>query len=354
MERRIILSALLIALALASVATAAVVVVPTASEQGRPSITLDQDDSPRPASELADVIEAVLPRVVNVQVTELAFGSMGSVEEGQGSGSGVVIDSSGIIVTNYHVVQDAFEVDVAFTDGETMRGSVIAVAPSRDLALIQVAAEKLPAIQFGKSSTLRLGDDVVAIGYPLGLGGPTVTRGIVSATDRDIRPVGGNPLTGLLQTDAAINPGNSGGAMVDVSGRLVGINTAAAQAGSAENVGFAIPADVAVKIIQEMLASPLEEQAWLGVALDTQAETAGALVTGIYPDSPAETAGIEAGNVILSLDGERISSARDLIDTVAERSPGTEVVLELETPQGMESRRVTLARRPGSFVQPDE
>ena len=354
MERRVILLGLLIALVIASVAAAAVVAVPSASDLEGPDVTLVQNDSPRPASELADVVEQVLPRVVNVKVTELAFGSLGSVEEGQGSGSGVVIDSSGVIVTNYHVVQDAFEVDVAFTDGETMRGRVIAVAPSRDLALIQVAAEKLPAIEFGKSSTLRLGDDVVAIGYPLGLGGPTVTRGIVSATDRDIRPLGGNPLTGLLQTDAAINPGNSGGAMVDLTGRLVGINTAAAQAGSAENVGFAIPADVAVEVIQEMLASPLEEQAWLGVALDTQAETAGALVTGIYPGSPAEAAGIEAGNVVVSLDGERISSARDLIDTVAERPPGAEVILELDTAEGMESLTVTLARRPGSFVQPDE
>lgn len=353
-RRSAILVALASSIVIAALGAAALVATPGESVIDRPDVTVVQDDGTRPPSELADVVEQVLPRVVNVKVTEVAFGSLGSVEEGRGSGSGVVIDPDGVIVTNYHVVQDAFEVDVAFTDGETKRGTVIGVSPKRDLALIHVDATELPAIEFGRSSELRLGDDVVAIGYPLGLGGPTVTKGIVSATERSIRPLGASALTGLLQTDAAINPGNSGGAMVDLAGRLVGINTAAAQAASAENVGFAIPVDTVVEIIEEMLDSPLRQQAWLGVALDGQTDRRAAVVTGVYPGSPAHRAGIEAGDAIVSLDEEPITSARDLIDAVAEHGAADEVELTIETPEGTSTVRVELATRPSTFVRPDE
>lgn len=354
MRRRPIFLALLLALVVTGLGVVALVVEgDRRSDLPRPDVRLVQNDGPPPSSDLADVIEAVLPSVVNVKVTQVGFGDLGTVEEGRGEGSGVVIDPAGIVVTNYHVVQDAFEVEVAFTDGDTLRGRVIGIAPARDLALLQVDAEGLPAIELGRSEDLRLGDAVVAIGFPLGLGGATVTSGIVSATERNIRPLGGSELAGLLQTDAAINPGNSGGAMIDAAGRLVGINTAAAQAGSAENVGFAIPIDDAIDIIQEMLDAPGEEQSWLGVALDTQTDRPAALIIGIYPDSPAEEAGLEAGDAILSVDGEPVESAQELIDRIADRPPGATVVLVVSSEAGDRDVRLTLGTRPATFVRPD-
>src|SRR5215210_8564578 len=184
---------------------------------------------------IADAVERVLPSVVNVRT--LTFGG------GKGEGSGVVLDRGGIIITNNHVIEGTTKVTVAFNDGKHVRplpGTVIGTAAERDLAVIRVRATDLVPLALGRSSSLRLGDPVIALGYPLGFGGPTVTQGIVSGLDRTVE-ADGPRLEGLLQTDAAINPGNSGGALVDRAGRLVGINTA--KAGSADNIGFAIAID---------------------------------------------------------------------------------------------------------------
>jgi S1-C subfamily serine protease len=192
----------------------------------------------------AAVAQRVLPGVVYVRVE--GFG-------GTGAGSGVVIDREGTILTNNHVVAGASEVTVVFNDGrhdEPLRGEVVGTAPERDLAVVRVDAGDLTPVELGRSGDLRLGDPVLALGFPLGLG-PTVTQGIVSGLERTIEPSGGPRLEGLLQTDAAINPGNSGGALVDANGRLVGINTAGA--GFAENIGFAIAIDQARPVVEEIL-----------------------------------------------------------------------------------------------------
>ena len=200
-----------------------------------PDVTFDQSDQRPPASDVADVIQEVLPSVVNVRVTALQPDILtGDIEEGRGQGSGVIIDKRGVIVTNNHVVQQATEVTVVLHDGRRLEGTVVDTNPEHDLAVVRVDADDLTPIEFGRASSLRLGDEVLAIGFPLGLtGGPTVTQGIVSAEDRTIE-VGNTAagesieLTGLIQTDAAINPGNSGCALVDLNVRLIGIYTSAA------------------------------------------------------------------------------------------------------------------------------
>jgi len=340
-----------------------------AAEGPAPDITLDQSDQAAPTSPLADVIEEILPAVVNVRVTSVGFDPSGGAQEGRGEGSGVVIDEKGIILTNNHVVSGATEVEIVFNDDHpSMTGEVLGTLPEKDIAVVRVEADDLTAIEIGNSSSLRLGDEVVAIGFPLGLGGPTVTKGIVSAKERDI-DIGGaeaESLEDLLQTDAAINPGNSGGALVDLSGRLVGINTAAAQAGAAENVGFAIPVDDAIPLAQEILSEPPERRAWLGVQIDTVGSSAiaaqlgldpdvrGALVTGLYPDSPADRGGVEQGDVITDLGGFGLESVEDLTTSLTEFDPGERI--EVTVVRGDETIvvDVELDQRPATIPLPEE
>lgn len=320
------------------------------------AVDIDQTDAAPPRSPLADVVADALPSVVNVKVT-----SLNSAGLGRGEGSGVVIDEDGVILTNFHVVRGAVNVEVVFNDDHgRMTGRVIGGIPERDLAVIRVEADDLDPIDIGRSSNLRLGDDVVAIGFPLGLGGsPTVTKGIVSALDRSI-DAGEESLRleGLLQTDAAINPGNSGGALIDRAGRLVGVNTAAATASAAENIGFAIAIDEALPVIREILSEPPEERAWLGVSIasvDTSTdalqlgldpEVRGAAITLVFPDNPALEAGLEAGDVIVSLGGRSVESAEDLTDALSRFDPGDEVEVVITNAEGTRTVEVTLAQRP--------
>jgi S1-C subfamily serine protease len=200
-----------------------------------------------------EIIERATKSIASIETVSYAgpFGGTAS-----GSGSGVVVRSDGFVVTNAHVVEGASEVAVTTADGTRREAAVVGTDPEHDIALLKVDATGLTAITIGSSDELRLGDDVIALGYPLGLG-TTATRGIVSGLDRTIRVAGGiagtTELQGLLQTDAAINPGNSGGALLDSEGRLVGINTAAASAASAENVGFAVAIDEALPVIEGLL-----------------------------------------------------------------------------------------------------
>jgi S1-C subfamily serine protease len=312
----------------------------------------------------------VLPSVVNVRVTEVTPGLFGP-QTGRGEGSGVVISRNGIILTNNHVVQNATTVTVVFNNGKRMRGHVLGTDPQRDLAVIKVNATNLKPIQIGHSSQpyLRLGDSVIAIGFPLGLGGPTVTKGIVSAEGRTINvanpgvPGGREHLENIIQTDAAINPGNSGGALVNMNGQLVGINSAAASAASAENIGFAISIDSALPVIKEILTKPLAKRAWLGVymqnpdpvvatQLGLNGNVRGAFVIQVIPGSPAQRAGLKQGDVIVSVDGRPVTSADDLTSTMTRYNPGETVTLGIESADGRRTVRVTLVQRPPQFAHP--
>ncbi|HEV3472233.1 MAG TPA: trypsin-like peptidase domain-containing protein [Actinomycetota bacterium] len=319
-------------------------------------VDLTQSDTAPPPSSIADTVEDVLPSVVNVKVETAA---------GAGEGSGVVIDRNGTILTNFHVVECSVNVTVVFNDDQhgRMDGRVIGGIPTQDLAVIKVDADDLTPIELGRSSRLRLGDQVVAIGFPLGLGrGPTVTMGIVSALDRSIEAAGltgeARTLEGLLQTDAAINPGNSGGALIDAAGRLVGINTAAAQAAQAENIGFAIAIDNALPTVEEILSEPPGDRAWLGVSVDSidssfeaadlglDPDVRGAGIAGTFPGDPAAEAGIEVGDVIVAIDGNEIRSGDDLTNTLIDLNPGDVVEVELVSVEGTRTVTVELGARP--------
>lgn len=318
----------------------------------------EQDDAPPPRSNTAEIVERVLPSLVNVKVTGLS--ATGGQTEGEGSGA--VIDEDGIIVTNYHVVQNGVQVRIFFADGtDPVEGRVIGSNQGQDLAVIKVPTSGLTPIRIGSSKNLRLGDDVIALGYPLGLGGPTVTKGIVSGKNRtlDVPRDGEEPLGfgGLLQTDAAINPGNSGGPLVDSAGRLVGINTAAASAAAAENVGFAIAIDSALPVIEEILSEPEEERAWLGVIvaevdaaaaaeLGLDPDQTGVVITQIVPDAPADSADMEEGDVIVAIEGEQIETFEDLTRVLTGFDPGETVTVEIATSSGTEEVEVELEQRP--------
>jgi S1-C subfamily serine protease len=314
---------------------------------------------PPPAAgerDAADVVERVLPSVVNVRTTTFAGE--------QAEGSGVILDRQGIVVTNNHVVEGARRVTIAVNDrtgARSLKAEVIGTAPERDLAVLRVRGKNLVPAKLGRSASLRLGDGLLAIGFPLGLGGPTVTRGIVSGLNRTISPGNGPTLEGLLQTDAAVNPGNSGGALIDLSGRLVGINTAAAQASTAENIGFAIAIDEALPVIQEIRSKPLERRAWLGVATDTvdsafvaaqlglDPDVRGAVVVSVIPAGPAAEAGIREGDVIVRVGDKDIDSAEALTRALRELDPGDKVMLEVVDSLGPRRAEVTLARRPATL-----
>ncbi|MFN2526954.1 MAG: S1C family serine protease [Actinomycetota bacterium] len=320
---------------------------------------LPSPSGPAVHSEVADVVQRVLPSVVNIRVTSLTADVFGDPVEAQGQGSGVVIDDDGTILTNNHVVRGAVDVRVVFNDGRDLQGEVVGTAREQDIAVVRVNTDDLRPIPIGRSQALRLGDDVLAVGFPLGLGGPTVTRGIVSGKERTVTAAGQGfteELKGLLQTDAAINPGNSGGALVDALGRLVGINTAGVQAGQAENIGFAIPIDKAMPVVQEILSEPQEKRAWLGVQVVTLDEVTaaqlgldsdlrGALIAGVFEASPAARAGLQQGDVIVRVEEATIRSGDDLTRALTGLDPGDEVEVEVV---GEDDRVVTvvLARRP--------
>ena len=312
--------------------------------------------APDRAGSLAAAVERVLPSVVTVRTT--SFGG------GKGEASGVVLQRDGLILTNNHVVEGSTSVAVAFNDDvhtTPLDGTVIGTAPERDLAVIRVEADDLVPVRLARSSALRLGDAVIAIGFPAGLGGPTVTSGIVSGLDRTIEGPNGD-LTGLLQTDAAINPGNSGGPLVDRSGRLVGINTAGIRSSDTENIGFAIAIDEALPVIERISRGPVTTEGWLGISfssvdsesaavqLGLDSSTRGAAVTAVYPGGPGAKADLAVGDVIVAADDVPIRNANDLNELLAGRKVGDEVDLELIDSRGPRLVGVKLARRtPGAI-----
>lgn len=336
------------------------------TDRGRSAVAtvdLSSDVEPIAHSSTSRLVEAAMPSVVSIEATSVGFDPINGSSERTGQGSGVVIDESGVILTNNHVVSGAVEVRVVFNDDvhEPMEATVLGTDPQHDLAIVRVDADDLEAIALGSSDDLKLGDKVVAIGFPLGLGGPTVTEGIVSGLDRTISPRSGSTvqeLTGMLQTDAAINPGNSGGALLDAAGRLVGINTAAAGAGAAENIGFAIPIDEAAPVAEEIVNDPPSERAWLGVqvaSVTTSAEAAqlglplgtrGASIQGLIPGGGAEASALEVADVIVGIDDQIVTSGPDLTRALADLSPGDVVDVRVITAAGERTVEVELKARP--------
>ncbi len=344
-----------------------------------PAFAIDTPAASFAQPQMADVIEAAQPAVVKIEVAKKAGGvarlqghavpfgngngnSMGNgnpLEEfmrrfGQGGpyafgqpdapqgkveglGSGFVVDADGYIVTNNHVIDGADEINVTFVDGKTLPAKLLGADPLSDLALLKVeTTSKLPAIAFADSDRARVGDWVVAIGNPFGLGG-SVTAGIISARGRDINS---GPYDDYLQIDAPINSGNSGGPIIDASGKVVGVNTAIySPNGGNIGIGFAIPAHEAEHVVAELREHGAVTRGWLGVQIQpitadiaealSAHDTGGALVAAIVDKAPATRAGVKVGDIITRYGDTVIKEPRDLSRAVAATEPGTKVTLEI-------------------------
>jgi serine protease Do len=270
----------------------------------------------------------------------------------QSLGSGFVIDPEGIIITNNHVIADADEITIDFTDGTSLIATVIGTDPKTDIAVLKVTPEAaLKAVPFGKSGKSRVGDWVMAIGNPFGQGS-SVTLGIVSAINRDIRS---GPYDDFIQTDAAINRGNSGGPLFNMDGEVIGINTAIiSPSGGSIGLGFSIPSDLAVKVVQQLREFGETRRGWLGVSIQpvtddiaeslSMGEARGALVAGLTDKGPAKNSGIQVGDVILEFDGNKIEEMRDLPRIVAETPVGKAVDVIVLRKGKEETVPVTLGR----------
>jgi Do/DeqQ family serine protease len=269
-------------------------------------------------------------------------------------GSGVIVSTSGYVITNHHVVEAADEIEVALADGKKLLAKVVGNDPETDIAVLRVNAENLPAITFGSSDALHVGDVVLAIGNPFGVG-QTVTGGIVSALGRT--GLGINTFENFIQTDAAINPGNSGGALVDASGNLIGINTAIfSRSGGSMGIGFAIPVSTAKMVLEQIVKSGSVTRGWIGVEVQEitapvaesfkLGSTRGALIAGVLRGGPADKAGVKPGDVLVEIEGRPVSDPAAMLNLVAALAPGAPAKVKLKR-QGQDvDASVTVGRRP--------
>ena len=329
---------------------------PAATAPVAPEPVVERTPLPDPglgASVIPDMADRVLPSVVRINVS-------GTVDlTGAGAlGSGVIYRSDGYIITNHHVIKDAAAVEVLLADGDRFAAEIVGSDVLNDLAVLRIDRDGLPAIDLRPpSEPLRVGETVVAIGSPFGLDA-TVTSGIISALNRDLRvPDSSDVIPAVIQTDAAINPGNSGGALVDLKGRLVGINTAiVSRTGANEGVGFAVPVRQAVVSSDQLIEQGFVRYPLLGItgtdiSAAVQAELGlesrrGAVVDSVQTGSGAEAAGMRVRDVIVAVDGVPLRSMSDLVAEVRRRAPGMTVVFDVRRRDEQLRLEVVLGERP--------
>ena len=286
------------------------------------------------------------------------FGDQGSQAQ-TGLGSGVIVSPDGYILTNNHVVEGADEIEVTLTDSRRARARVIGTDPDTDLAILKIELDKLPVIVLGNSDALDVGDQVLAIGNPFGVG-QTVTSGIVSALGRS--QLGINTFENFIQTDAAINPGNSGGALVDVNGNLMGINTAIySRSGGSMGIGFAIPVSTARMVLDGIVKDGQVTRGWIGVepnelspelaeTFGVKKVTEGVIITGVLQDGPAARAGMRPGDVTVRVDGKNVGNVSELLSAVAALKPGTSSAFNVQRGDKL----VELSINPGVRPRPQQ
>lgn len=268
-------------------------------------------------------------------------------------GSGVIVSSEGYILTNQHVVDGADQIEVALADGRRTNAKVVGVDPETDLAVLKINMSPLPTITLGRIDETRVGDVVLAIGNPFGVG-QTVTMGIVSALGRN--HLGINTFENFIQTDAPINPGNSGGALVDAHGNLLGINTAIySRSGGSLGIGFAIPVSTARSVLESIITTGAVTRGWIGVepqdvtpaiAESFGLEEKGAIVAGVLQGGPADHAGIKPGDVLLTVNGEEITDTTRLLNVIAQIKPGTDAKVKLLRKSKKMELDVMIGKRP--------
>ncbi len=331
-----------------------------------------------PAAGVSAAAQKAMPSVVNIFTSTVIktpfhpfmddprfrffFGDPRDMEPQSSSslGSGVIVSPDGYILTNHHVVEAADQIEVALADGRKTRAHVVGSDPETDLAVIKVELPgKLPAITFGHPEQARVGDIVVAIGNPFGVG-QTVTMGIISALKRS--HLGLNTFENFIQTDAAINPGNSGGALVDVDGNLIGVNSAIySPNGGSLGIGFAIPASIAKKTMEQIIQSGSVTRGWIGAGVqELTPELAesfklgsvrGVLITEVIRNSPAEQAGIRTGDILVAMDDKAIDDWNTMLETVADLPPGKIVTARLMRNGTATSLTVKIGKRPKPAVR---
>ena len=316
---------------------------------------------------LSPAAKQAAPAVVSISTTRAAgtnplakdpwfkffYGDQDEVPQG-GMGSGVIVSPEGYVLTNNHVVEGADEIEIVLHDGRRTQAQVIGTDPDTDLAVLKIKLDRLPVIVWGNSDELQVGDRLLAIGNPFGVG-QTVTSGIVSALGRS--RLGINTFENFIQTDAAINPGNSGGALVDIQGHLMGINTAIySRSGGNMGIGFAIPVSTARQVLEGIVKDGVVVRGWVGVEPnDLTPELAesfglarqqGVVVTGVLQGGPAFAAGVRPGDVLLGVNGKTVDNVEQLLAAIAGLKPGVAAALAVERRGNPMSLSVTPAQRP--------
>ncbi len=348
---------------------------PSVSIIEAPAIESSDDDggaAGRAPASYAKAVRAATPAVVNIYTSKTVtqrphplfddpafrrFFGEGAVPRQRNEsslGSGVIISPQGYVLTNNHVIEGADEIQVALNDGRSATATLVGADPESDLALLKIDIGELPVIVFGHSESLSVGDVVLAIGNPFGVG-QTVTQGIISATGR--HQLGISTFENFIQTDAAINPGNSGGALVNTYGQLVGINTAIfSRSGGSQGIGFAIPAQLAKTVMEQILEQGRVIRGWLGIeaqdispalaesfGLDS---TRGALVAGVYPRSAADKSGLLPGDIVTQINGNDVNDAKAAMDVIAAFAPGERVEIQLKRNGQLQTVDVIIGERP--------
>jgi len=325
-----------------------------------------------PSESFAPSAKKVIPSVVNIftqqtvrnpanpaledPVFRYFFGDRLDPRPRQASnlGSGVIVSSNGYILTNHHVVEAADEIQVALADGRALPARVVGADPETDLAVLKIDATGLPAITFAQAESLKVGDWVLAVGNPFGVG-QTVTAGIVSALGRT--HLGINTFENFIQTDAAINPGNSGGALVDSAGNLVGVNSAIySRTGGSQGIGFAIPVSIARQVMEQIIKTGSVTRGWVGIEVqDLTPELAdsfglknaeGALIAGVLKSGPADAGGIRPGDILLAVDGKAVVDSASLLNLIADLKPGVNAQLRVTRKQKLLDLKIQVGRRP--------
>ncbi len=341
----------------------------------RADSTLTSDSGP---VSYASAVEAATPAVVNVYTSKVVsqqinplfndplfrrfFGDIQIPDKRMENslGSGVIVSKNGYLLTNNHVITGADEILVGLKDGRTATATVVGTDPESDLAVLSINLEELTSINLGQSDDLRVGDVVLAVGNPFGVG-QTVTLGIVSATGRS--HLGINTFEDFIQTDAAINPGNSGGALIDARGNLVGINTAIfSRSGGSQGIGFAIPVDIAKLALKQILQFGHVVRGWLGIEpQDISAQlaesfglndTKGVIVAGVLRNGPADQAGIRPGDIITTIAGKPIRDSQQVLQIISQTEPDTKVAIDILRNGNQETLSAKVTQRPAPNTLP--
>ena len=321
---------------------------------------------------LKSAAQKAMPAVVNIYTTKQTklprhpfmddplfrrfFGDQFDGESRQSAslGSGVIVGPQGYVLTNNHVIETADEIEVAFAGGRKASAEIVGTDPETDLAVLKVDTAELPSIAFGNPKNLSVGDFVLAIGNPFGVG-QTVTMGIVSAKGRS--RLGISTFEDFIQTDAAINPGNSGGALVDAAGNLVGINSAIySRTGGSLGIGFAIPSDLARHVMEEIIKTGSVTRGWIGVEVqDISPELAesfrlpttnGTLIAGVQPGGPAERAGIRRGDILVAVESQAFADATEMLNLIAALQPGNAATLTILRDREEKRVQIEVGTRP--------